>query len=140
MPQQFNAIIATQTDHFRGTSGIQIKDEVPNWPNYRSIAGAAYAVSVTGGVSGSFGVHIIGSLGGSTYTLAGLTSLAAGNFVLYPTAYTAAGAEPDTEAVKSIATNEIHNIVPPSVVVFQSAVATVGISATITVSACINAR
>ena len=140
MAQQWNAIIAKQIVPFRGTSAISIVDTAPGFPNFRAITGAAYAVNVSGGVSGSFGVHVLGSIGGTTYTLAGLTTLAAGSFVLYPTFWTNAGAQSATETALTIASNRIDQIVPPSVVVFQSATATAGISATITVSAALYAN
>lgn len=135
MAQQFNSIIARQTDHFRGTSSISVLPTTTALPNFRAITDAVYAVSVTGGVSGSFGVHVLGSIGGTTHVIAGLTSLGAGSFVLYPGNYSVSGAFNPIETGKAVSRYQIDKTVPPSTVVFQSGVATAGISATITVSA-----
>ena len=137
MAQQFNGTIAVQTAHFRGTSTINIRKVVPEMSSFRSISGAAYGINVTGGVSGSFGVLVLGHIGGITYTLAGLTTVASGVQLLAPATYARTGAENATETAMSIETQQILNLVPPSYVAFQSGVATAGISAAITVTACI---
>jgi len=81
-------------------------------------------------------------VGGATYIVAGFTALAAaaGNYVLYPATYTAAGALNTLATVTSAATKQIDQIVAPTKVVFQGGIATHGISSTITVSACITAN
>ena len=78
-----------------------------------------------------------------THAIAGLTNIgAAGARVLYPTGYTASG----TALLVGIGSynqqdpvNIITNIVPPSAVVFESNVATAGISASVQVSAVLSA-
>ncbi len=141
MAQQFNAIIAVQSVIFRGTSVVQILPTTSALPNFRAIAGAAYSVTLSGGQSGSFGVAVRGSIGGTTDTIAGLTTLgsATGNFVLYPVTYTAAGAENLLEVPITVALNRIDQIVPPSSVEFSVAgvANTLGVSTVATVSAVI---
>ena len=139
MSKQFNSIIADQRVIFRGSSTVGISTST--MPNFRAITGAVYAVNVTGGISGSFGVAVLGNLGGVTYHLAGLTSLAAGTFVLYPATYTAAGALNDLETVDTVALRTYDQLIPPQSVIFESAgvANTLGVSATIEVSACIYA-
>ncbi len=141
MAQQFNAIIATQTDHWRGTSAISIAQTANGFPNFRAISGAAYAMTVTGGVSGSFGVAIKGSIGGTTYTIAGLTTITvAGDYVLYHVGYALTGAENVLETSVTSAMTSIAQVVPPSTVELSSVIATQGISAAVTVSACLYAN
>lgn len=136
MAQQFNAIIAQQTDHFRGTSAIEILSTTNALPNFKAITGSAYAVTLSGGQSGSFSVHILGSIGGTTYIVAGLTALtAAGDYMLYPATYLTTGAMDALEAAIAVADVTLDKIVPPSTVVFESGVATAGISTNATVSA-----
>jgi hypothetical protein len=122
MAQQFNAIVATQNDHFRGASAVDILQTTTALPAFRAITGSAYTVNLSGGQSGTFSVHVIGSIGGSTYIVAGLTSLGAatGNFMLYPATYAAAGTMNALNTATSIATNQVDQIVPPSTVVFES--------------------
>ncbi len=134
MAKQFNAIIATQNVHFRGTSSIPVTNA-----NFKAITGARYAANVTG-TSGLFSIQIVGSIGGTTYTIAGLTSITSGNHMLYPQTYGANGVVNAIEGAKSIATQQIDSIVPPSHVVFESIVATAGISTTAVVSAVITER
>jgi hypothetical protein len=131
----FNGIIATQTDHFRGTSTISIMGQVPNFPHFKCVDDALYAMEITGGVSGSFGVLVMGNIGGTTYILAGLTSItAAGKYMITPFMYDADGGEDTIETTITTTRVQPHALVPPSSVSVQSGVATHGISATITVS------
>lgn len=138
MPNQFNAGIAAQTVVWRGTSTIDVKANTPNFPNVRAIAGAAYALRVTGGVSGNFGCIVLGRIGdvaGSTIMLSGVTNIsAAGTYPLTPFGYsgTAAGSllDPTTVSIR------LDQIIPPSHVVLQATNATTaGISAACTVAA-----
>jgi hypothetical protein len=106
--------------------------------NFRTISRAAYTLVVTGGVSGSFGSHILGYLGNTTIVLAGVTGVGAvGTFVMYPVGYSSTGAQGAVGAVSSGVKdiNRLDWTVPPTAVVFQSGVATAGISATCTVNA-----
>ena len=139
MSKQFNAIIADQRVIFRGSSTVGISTST--MPHYRAITGAVYGVQVTGGISGSFGVEIQGVIGEANYVIAGLSTLVAGAFVLYPATYAAAGALNDLEVVDTVALRTYDQLVPPSSVVFSAAGAAnaLGISATITVSATIYA-
>ena len=141
MAQPFNAIIAKQTDDFRGTSTISVLSTTSAFPNARALSRAMYAVNVEAGQSGTFGVDVVGSIGGTTYTIAGLTSIsAAGNYILYPRTYGSDGALDAVEAAVSVATQQIIDIVPPSAVMFRSNVATAGVTAVITVSAVLYAN
>jgi hypothetical protein len=137
MANQFNQIIATQTVAFRGLSQVGVRTGNINYPNSRTITGAVYSLLVTGGISGTFGVNVVGIIGGATYTIAGVTAItAAGSYILYPVGYSSTGAGGAVGAV-SAGVNAIHridHIVPPYYVGFQSAVATVGISANCTVA------
>lgn len=143
MPNQWNGNIALQNVPFRGTSQVSVKTSFPNFPDVRCISRARYAVNVTGGVSGSFGVLVLGHIGGNTYHLAGNTGISGiGNFVLYPIGYTGAGGQPGTIMSSVMVpplsdTLTLIDYVPPSLVHFQSGVATAGISAACTVSACL---
>ena len=138
MPKQWNGTLATQTVAFRGTSRVDIMSAGAGSQNFRTISRAAYSLTVTGGVSGSFGAHILGYLGNTTTVLAGVTAVgAAGTFILYPVGYSSTGAQGAVGAV-SIGVNTINRIdwtVPPTAVIFQSGVGTAGISANCTVSA-----
>ncbi len=140
MSKQFNAIIADQAVEFTGVTSISIPTSL--MPNFRAITGSAYGVNVTGGVSGTFGVYVIGSIGGSTYTIAGLTTVAAGTQILYPAQYENDGSESLLETIVGVTTTRLDQLVPPSRVVFEvtggDADAT-GVSANITVSAVIYA-
>lgn len=141
MAQQFNAIIAEQTDHFRGNSFVSVLSTTDALPNFRAITGSAYTAQVSGGVSGSFGVLIRGRVGGLVLDLAGLTAIStAGNFVLYPITYNTNGAANAVETAISAATKQIDQIMPPSEVLFQSGDATEGISASIQVTATLYAN
>ncbi len=141
MSKQFNAIIADQRVIFRGSSTVGISTST--MPNFRAITGAAYAVNVTGGISGSFGVMVLGQLGGITYHLAGLTSLAAGSFMMYPATYNGAGALNILETTVTVANYRgLDQLIPPQSVLFEAggAANAIGISATIEVSAVIYAE
>lgn len=140
MANQWNAQIATQTVVFRGTSAVRVHQANPAFPKGRIITGAVYGLNVVGGVSGSFGVHIIGNIGGSTYIVAGVTAIsAAGVYVLYPVGYTSTGANTGIPSSSPGLgdMNRLDQYIPPEVVAFQSGVATAGISANCTVSAAV---
>ena len=139
MSKQFNAIIADQRVIFRGTSSVGISTST--MPSFRSITAAVYGVNVTGGISGSFGVTILGSIGGTTYVIAGLTSLTAGSFVCYPATYDADGSLQALETDNTVVLKSYDQLIPPTRVVFDSAgvANTLGVSATIEVSAVIYA-
>ena len=144
MANPFNAIIAVQTANWRGSSVVTVRGTTAlSAQNVRAIAGACYGLKVSGGVSGTFGVFALGYVGGSTYVLAGVTNVtAAGNYIFYPVGYSSTGAPGvpgDIQSSVSIL-NRIDQIVPPSHIVFQSAVATVGISAACTVGLVMTAR
>ena len=138
MPKQWNGVLATQTVVFRGTSRVDVMVAGAGNQNFRTISRAAYSMAVTGGISGSFGAHILGYLGNTTIVLAGVTAVGAvGTFVFYPVGYSSTGAQGAVGAV-SLGVNAINRLdwtVPPTAVVFQSGVATAGISANCTVSA-----
>ena len=137
MARFWNGTLATQTVTFRGTSTIQVLGG-GGLPNFRDITDAKYSVVVSGGVSGSFGVHVLGFVGNTTHMLAGLTAItAAGARVLYPIGYSTTGVQnvPGTVVLSLADMNHLDMSIPPSHVVFQSGVATAGISATITVGA-----
>lgn len=138
MPKQWNGQLATQTVVFRGTSRVDVMSAGAGSQNFRTISRAAYSLVVTGGVSGSFGAHILGYLGNTTAVLAGVTAVSAvGTYVLYPVGYSSTGAQGAVGAVSSGVKdiNRLDWTVPPTAVVFQSGVATSGISANCTVSA-----
>ena len=137
MANQWNSTIATQTVAFRGTSSVEVRDISTAFPNLRVVSGAVYGLNVAGGVSGSFGVHVVGMVGGFTYTIAGLTAISAvGNYILYPTGYSSTGALQGVGTGLPLSdANRIDQTVPPVSVNFQSGVATAGISANCTVSA-----
>jgi len=139
MAQQFNAIIATQTVPVRGTSAISIPGTVTALAPFRAIRSAVYSVNLAGGQSGTFSCHVLGSIGGSTYIVAGFTGLAAaaGDYVLFPASYSADGTMDALETTFTGAKMSITNLVPPSVCVVEGGVATHGISSTVTFSACI---
>lgn len=136
MAQQFNGIIAQQTVAFRGTSAISVFTGTSSFPVFRAIRDARYTANLTGGNSGSFSVHVIGSIGGTTYIIAGLTAMGTTttSYVLPPRGYDNGGLGIVLGTVGSTYTT-LENIVPPSAVVFQSGVATAGISRAVTVSA-----
>jgi len=141
MAQHFNGIIATQTDHFAGVSTVDVRGKVPNMQGFRSLSNSVYGVEVTGGVSGTFGVFVIGSVGGATYVIAGSSArTAAGSTILYPATYDADGVLNAPETNKAVTTQEINYFVPPTHVVFSGASAAnnFGVSAAITVSAVLN--
>lgn len=137
MPKQWNGTLATQTAHFRGTSRVDVMVAGAGAQNFRTISRAAYALRVTGGVSGTFGAHILGYLGDTTAVLAGVTAVtAAGTFVFYPVGYTNTGVAGAVGAAGLVdGMNRLDWTVPPTAVIFQSAIATVGISAACTVGA-----
>lgn len=138
MPKQWTGTLATQTVAFRGTSRVDIMSAGAGSQNFRTISSAAYSLAVTGGVSGSFGAHILGYLGNTTAVLSGVTAISAvGTYILYPVGYSSTGAQGAVGAVSAgvNAINRIDNVVPPTAVIFQSGVATAGISASCTVSA-----
>lgn len=137
MPKQWNGTLATQTVVFRGTSRVDIMSAGAGAQNFRTISRAAYKLTVTGGVSGSFGAHVLGYLGNTTIVLAGVTAVgAAGNFVFFPVGYSSTGAQGAVGAVGNVGDiNRLDWTVPPTAVIFQSGVATAGISANCTVSA-----
>lgn len=142
MPNQWNALIATQTVGFRGSSAVGVKTANPNFPDVRCLTKARYAMSVAGGVSGSFAVNIVGHIGGSTYHLAGVTAIsAAGSYVFAPFGYY--NGAPSTPVLLTglssiVDVTTLMDVIPPSAVHFLSAVtSTVGISANCTVSACL---
>ena len=137
MANQWNAVLATQTVAFRGISQHDTKFTASEFPSIRAVENAVYGLRVAGGVSGSFGVLVLGMIGGFTYFLAGITAVsAAGSYVIRPMGYSSNGA---ALAVPTTESNEVQyqltNILPPSQVVFQSGVTTAGISANCTVSA-----
>lgn len=138
MPRRWNGTIATQTVPFRGTSSITVPVTV-NQINFRALTRAVYALNVTGGVSGSFGVHIVSRVGGYTFTVAGLTAISAvGNYILYPAGYSATGALMPIGGAVGFPLSDVNRIdwsLPPVNVNFQSGVATAGISANCTVAA-----
>ena len=86
MPKQWNGTLATQTVVFRGTSRVDVMSAGAGSQNFRTISRAAYLLNVAGGVSGSFGAHILGYVGNTTFVIAGLTAVSAvGNdLVLVP--------------------------------------------------------
>jgi hypothetical protein len=138
MANQWNAVIATQTVAFRGTSSVGVKAFSTALPQVRALGDAVYGVKVAGGISGTFGVFVVGYVGGTTYVLAGVTNItAAGNYILYPVGYSSTGAPgiPGDVQASVAGIHRLDRVVPPSHVAFQSAVATVGISASCTVSA-----
>ena len=63
MPKQWNGQLATQTVAFRGTSRVNVMEAGAGAQNFRTISRAAYMLTVTGGVSGSFGSHVLGYVG-----------------------------------------------------------------------------
>ena len=138
MPRQWNGQLATQTVAFRGTSRVDVMSAGAGEQNFRTISRAAYRLVVTGGVSGSFGSHILGYLGNTTVVIAGVTAVgAAGSFVFYPVGYSSTGAQGAVGAIAS-GVNDLNRLdwtVPPTAVIFQSGIATAGISANCTVSA-----
>lgn len=137
MAGQFNAVIATQTVVFRGTSQVKVETANVQFPNMRALAGAAYVLNVTGGVSGAFGVVVMGQVGGYTVSLAGVTNISSvGNYVLYPFGYTTSGVG-NLGGAGIPLEPRIDQIVPPYSVLFQGNSGTAGISATLTVSAAV---
>jgi hypothetical protein len=137
MANNYFGVIAAQTVPFRGTSTVSVKTFAPELPNFRAIKGARYFCSVTGGVSGNFGVLVTADVAGLTYLIAGNTTVATGVNVLYPLTYGADGTVNAPEAAMAVTTQQIIDYAPPAFVHFQSAIATAGISATITVTAAI---
>jgi hypothetical protein len=138
MARQWNGTLATQTVAFRGTSTVAVLNTTTSAPNFRAISGAAYSLVVAGGISGSFGVHILGYAGNTTFVLAGVTAIStAGNRILYPVGYSSTGAAGAVGAIllSTVDINRIDQDITPTHVVFQSGVATVGISAHCTVGA-----
>jgi len=102
MPKQWNGTLATQVVAFRGTSRTDIMAAGAGSQNFRTISRAAYSMAVTGGISGSFGAHILGYLGNTTIVLAGVTAVgAAGTFVFYPVGYSSTGAQGAVGAVSA---------------------------------------
>lgn len=151
MPSQWAGRIAGQSVHFRGTStvGAQNSNSVTgNRPfSNRVLTKSVYVARVTGGVSGSFGVTVLGQIGmhgsaaipngvvaGTTVAIAGITAIgAAGTYVLFPYNYGI-----DGKGVIGYTTNLVYTIdqsTPPSAVAFESGVGTAGISAHIVVNA-----
>jgi len=76
-------------------------------------------------------------LGNSTVVLAGVTQLSGvGTYVLYPVGYSSTGLAGAVGAVGNVGDlNRLDWTVPPTAVIFQSGVATAGISTTMTVNA-----
>jgi hypothetical protein len=140
MAKQWNGTLATQTVHFRGTSAVSVLNTSTAQPNLRTLSSAAYCLQVTGGVSGSFGCHILGRVGGVTVITAGVTGVgAAGNYVLYPIGYSSTGAAAAVGAVGGLGDfHRVDQILPPQTVVFQSGIATAGISATLALHAALH--
>ncbi len=141
MAQQFNAIIATQTDHFRGSSTVVILETTTALPNFRAITGAVYAVELVGGQSGAFSAQVVGHIGGTTFVIAGTTGLGTiGKRILYPATYSNNG------SLVAIGTNlvasgyQIDTTVPPSAVIFETSKVTFGTSTNVTVSAVLYAN
>lgn len=145
--------IAGQSVHFRGTSTVGVQDIATPGRVFsnRALSSAVYVARVTGGVSGSFGITVIGKLGshgsaalpnpgiasGTTFALAGVTGIgAAGNFVLFPYNYGI-----DGKGVLGVTAGtgdllyRIDQTLPPTNVAFESGVTTAGISAHCIVSA-----
>lgn len=152
MPNQWSGRIAGQSAHFRGTSFVGIKAQAPEFPNTKSLAGAVYVARVTGGVSGSFSVHVLGMIGkhgtaalpnsdisnvGTTVCIAGVTGVAAaGTYILVPYGYSANGVPVLADA--AVGMHTIDEVVPPALVAFEPTTgAAVGISAHVLVSACL---
>ena len=138
MPRQWNGTLATQVVAFRGTSRTDIMVAGAGAQNFRTISRAAYSMAVTGGISGSFGAHILGYLGNTTIVISGVTAIsAAGTYVFYPVGYSSTGAAGAVGAI-ALGVDSINRLdwtVPPTAVIFQSGIATAGISANCTVSA-----
>lgn len=142
MATHWTGTIATQTVAFRGTSQVQARATATTLPSSPVLDKAIYSLNVAGGISGSFGVHVIGWVAGASYILAGITACnAAGRYILYPVGYSSSGLGtlvgattiPPVGALGDIFT--LDQTVPPSYVIFQSGVATAGISANCTVGA-----
>lgn len=133
MANQWNAAIASQTVHFRGTSAVGVRAFANQIPHSRALVGTRYSLQVTGGVSGSFGAHVVAAVGGATVVVAGLTNIsAAGNYVLTPVGFSASGAAINGTfgGLPAMDTYlRLDEIAPPLTVAFQSGVATAGISA-----------
>ena len=143
MANQWSGTIATQTVAFRGTSTVFITPTFTEFPNTRTVSAAAYILGVSGGVSGSFGVTVRGRIGreaqGANISLAGVTAISAsGDYVLFPYGYSVSGIGTLSNQVDVL--QRIDQIVPPSSVIFQSGVATAGISAYCIVSAVMRTR
>lgn len=139
MPITFSGILATQTVPFRGTSTVFVHTSVPEMSNFRALRSAVYTCTVAGGVSGSFGVVVLGMVGGMTVHIAGNTTFLFDTVgqvacVLYPASYGSDGKLNALETATAAATQQIMSV-PPYAVVFQSAIATAGISANLTVGA-----
>ena len=140
MARQWSGRLATQTAHFRGVSTVNVLTTATAMPQFRMITAAVYDLVVTGGVSGSFGVQVLGQVNGTTYIIAGLTAVtAAGKKIMYPVGYSSTGAAYVPGAANAGAGSEDINrldmILPPFQVAFESGVATAGISASCTVNA-----
>ena len=147
MANQWSARIVSQSSHFRGISTVGVVSSVPVFPSTRAIMNAVYVLRVTGGVSGSFGVNVLGQVGmqgtallpngmitGVTVALAGVTGIGAvGTYVLFPYGYSVSGVGTLVDAADVI--HRLDRIVPPSAVAFESGIATAGISAHCVVSA-----
>ncbi|KKN27296.1 hypothetical protein LCGC14_0866110 [marine sediment metagenome] len=141
MSKQFNSIIATQRVEFTGTTSVSIPTSL--MPNFKAITGAVYALRITGGVSGTFGIAVYGHIGGATYAIAGLTALSGvGRLVLYRASYSFTGAINPLETIVGITATVPGLVIPPSMVEFSAvgAANAIGISATIEVGACIAAN
>ena len=140
MSKQFNALIADQRVIFRGTSRVGISTST--MPSFRAITGAIYGLSVSGGISGSFGVAVYGHVGGTTYLVAGLTTITtSGTRILYRGTYSQTGVVNPLETVAGTTATIPGQTVPPSLVEFSAVgiANAIGISAYIAVSACISA-
>ena len=140
MSKQFNSIIASQRVEFTGITSVSIPTSL--MPNFKAITGAVYALNITGGISGTFGVAVWGHIGGVTYLIAGLTALSGvGRLVLYRASYSFTGAINPLETIVGITATVPGLVIPPSIVEFSTAGPdnATGVSATIEVGACISA-
>lgn len=138
MANQWTGVIATQTVAFRGTSTVGVLGINNTFPQARALEQAVYGVSITGGISGSFAVLVRGRIGGVPYLIAGLTAItAAGAFILSPIGYSNTNGTviplPLAPGISVDGVHRIDRVVAPSDVLFQSGVATAGISANCTV-------
>lgn len=132
----FNAKLVTVSGTFSGKTTQPIRPNSQSFPNMGALDGAIYSAVVSGGLSGTIGVNVLGYVGATTYYVAGLTNISAvGKYVLYPFGYTNTGAAvvPST----AYGPNDLHRIdtlVPGSLVTIE-AVNGGGVSTTVVFSA-----